>query len=174
MAAFDFEQQCAVGSAGKATQARGGNSEIGGKMKQCPMLLQPDRLRTMERPFGWIPFRILSSGLLGQLSPSAKLLFFFLCLVADRRGVSFYGSRRILDQLGLEPSQLVDAVGELRHADVLAYDGQVYQLLSLPPWLGQTPNGGAKPSKPASRQEPSPRRGQQHIGQLLDDIMEEG
>lgn len=141
-------------------------------MKERPQPLRPDRLRTIERPFGWIPFRILASGLLGELSPPAKLLFFFLCLVADRDGVSFYGPRRIIDLLGLEPSQLVDAQGELRHADVLAYDGQVYQLLSLPSSVGQTPDRKPKTKSNVSQPAPSLRRGPQHIGQFFGDIRE--
>jgi len=127
-------------------------------MKQRPSPLRPDRLRTMESPFGWIPFRFLSSGLLEQLSPPAKLLFFFLCLVADRDGVSFYGPRKITALLGFRPAQLVDAVGELRHADVLAFDGQVYQLLSLPRTVP----------------EPIPRGGQQFVDQLIDSINKKG
>ena len=141
-------------------------------MKQRPQPLRSDRLRTIERPFGWIPFRVLASGLLGELSPPAKLLFFFLCLVADRDGVSFYGPRRIIDLLGLEPSQLVDAQGELRHADVLAYDGQVYQLLSLPPWLGQTPGGEPKTKRSVLQPESFSRRGPQHVGQFSGGIRE--
>ena len=141
-------------------------------MRQRPAPLRPDRLRRMERPFGWIPFRVLSSGLLGQLSPPAKLLFFFLCLVADRDGVSFYGPRRITAVLGLEPSQLVDAVGELRHADVLAFDGQVYQLLSLPPWLGQAPC--RMPPAKGAEPEPAARGGPQLIGQLIGKLTGEG
>ena len=50
---------------------------------QRPPPLRTDRIRTLERPFGWIPFRILTSGLLPALSPPTKLLYFFLCLVAD-------------------------------------------------------------------------------------------
>ena len=143
-------------------------------MKQRPLPLRPDRMRTIERPFGWIPFRVLSSGLLGRLSPSAKLLYFFLCLVAGRDGLSFYGPRRIVELLGLEPSQLVEAVGELRDEDVLAFDGQVYQLLSLPPWLGEVASGRPKTETAGSRRKPSSQGGLQHIGRLLDDFVEEG
>jgi hypothetical protein len=143
-------------------------------MKQRPSPLRPDRVRTIERPFGWMPFRVLSSGLLGRLSPSAKLLYFFLCLVADRYGLSFYGPRRILELLGLEPSQLKTAVEELREEDVLAFDGQVYQLLSLPPWLDPAPRGRPKTATAVERRELFSRSGPQHVGQLLDDILGEG
>ena len=59
-----------------------------------PQPLRPDRIRVIERPFGWIPFRILTSGLLAQLGVPARALYFFLCLVADSNGLSFYGDYR--------------------------------------------------------------------------------
>ena len=138
-------------------------------MRQRPGPLRQDRIRAIEKPFGWIPFRVLTSGMLGQLSTPGKLLFFFLCLVADRQGVSFYGPRRILEVLGISPSDLTQAINELRDADLLAFDGQVYQLLSLPPWLGL--GSGRSETEPADVRQSSARDSPQHIGQLLDDII---
>lgn len=97
-----------------------------------PGPLRPDRQRTIERPFGWIPFRLMTSGLLEKLRPPAKLLYFFLCLVSDGRGVSFYGERRIGELLELSASDLREARQQLCQNDLLAFDGRVYQLLSLP------------------------------------------
>jgi len=99
---------------------------------QRPSPLRADRLRTLERPFGWIPFRLLTSGLLAQLSSPAKLLYFFLCLVADAQGMSYYGGRRLTDLLGLGDLDLVLARNELVQRDLVAFDGRLYQLLSLP------------------------------------------
>jgi hypothetical protein len=70
---------------------------------QRPTPLRTDRIRTVEPPFGWIPFRILTSGLLAQLSLQAKLLYFFLCLVADEQGMSYYGERRLKEPGPQEP-----------------------------------------------------------------------
>lgn len=100
-----------------------------------PTPLRPDRLRRLERPFGWIPFRILTSGLLTHLSRPAKLLYFFLCLVADQNGVSFYGERRLEGLLELSDFELTQARHELCERDLLAFDGRVYQLLSFPQQL---------------------------------------
>jgi len=94
--------------------------------------LRPDRLRNLERPFGWIPLRLLSSGWLQRLGRDAKLLYFFLCLVADRRGISYYGDALVCQRLGLSAPELAQARQELCHSDLLAFDGRVYQLLSLP------------------------------------------
>jgi hypothetical protein len=97
-----------------------------------PRPLQPERLRALERPFGWIPFRILTAGWLGRLSRNGKLLYFFLCLVADPRGISFYGELRLCQLLALPPRELRHARKELCCRDLLAFDGRIYQLLSLP------------------------------------------
>jgi len=110
-----------------------------------PAPLRRDRLRRIERPFSWIPFRILTSGLLAQLSRPAKLLYFFLCLVADQDGVSFYGEQRLEDLLGLSGLELGRARYELCEWDLLAFDGRVYQLLSFPQ-LRHPP-----PTRPAPR-----------------------
>jgi len=105
-----------------------------------PGPIQPDRLRQMERPFGWIPFRIVSSGLLGRLSTQAKLLYFVLCVLADRDGLSFWGDRRLGQLLQLSREQLEQARLELCRRELLAFDGWLYQLLSLPTALdGQPP-----------------------------------
>ena len=95
-------------------------------------LLRPDRVREVERPFAWLPCSLLSSGLLGQMSREAKLLYPFLALAADQRGISFWGDPRIQAVLGLSASELQQARGELTALDLLAFDGRTYQLLSLP------------------------------------------
>jgi hypothetical protein len=153
-------------------------------MRQHPTPLRPDRIRAIEheRPFGWITLRVVTSGLLGQLSPAAKLVYFFLCLVADRQGVSFYGPKRII--LGLEPAQLSAAVAELRAEDVVAFDGTVYQVLSLPSWLGKEYEGEAgQVAKSARESAPAPQqqrrggplqRGPQHVSHLLGELLKEG
>jgi hypothetical protein len=100
---------------------------------QRPRPLRFDRLRAIERPFGWIPFRLLTSGVLTQLSPQARQLYMVLCLVADRNGLSFYSDWRLSLMLQLCDDELDGARQQLVERDLLAYDGRVYQLLSLPP-----------------------------------------
>jgi hypothetical protein len=114
-----------------------------------PRPLKPDRLRTLERPFGWIPFRILTSGRLRQLSRDAKLLYFFLCLVADARGISFYGEVRLCQLLALSPPELRHAREQLCRRDLLAFDDRIYQLLSLP-------SEPSRPEPPSWHSDPEP------------------
>lgn len=101
-------------------------------MERRPRPLRPDRMRAIEHPFGWIPFRILTSGILAELTPTAKLLYFFLCLVADPQGLSYYGDRRLSFVLKLPQAALELARAELCSQDLLAFRAGVYQLLSLP------------------------------------------
>ena len=95
-------------------------------------LLRPDRLRTIERPFAWLPCRLLTGNLLRMMSTPAKLLYFHLALAADRRGLSFWGDKRIQHLLGLTADELHQAREQLADLDLLAFDGQTYQILSLP------------------------------------------
>jgi hypothetical protein len=123
-----------------------------------PRPLRPDRLRTLERPFGWIPFRILTTGTLQRLSRNGKLLYFFLCLVADAHGISFYGLVRLRQLLALSLPELAHAREELCQSDLLGFDGRVYQLLSLareapapepPRWHGDAKSVGRVVRRPA-------------------------
>lgn len=97
-----------------------------------PIPLRIDRLRIIEKPFAWIPFRLLKDGLLSNLTDQGKLLYLFLCLAADRQGLSFYGKAKIMTYFQLAPKEIDLAIQELIQKDMIAYNGQLYQVLSLP------------------------------------------
>lgn len=79
-----------------------------------------------------MPTRILSSGLLAELSTPAKLLYFALCLASDRNGLSFYSDYRLSVLLKLSKQHLQAARAELLRRDLLAYSEGLYQLMSFP------------------------------------------
>jgi hypothetical protein len=106
-------------------------------------LLHPERTRRLERPFSWLPFRLVTSGLLGELSAGASLLYFFLCLVADRNGLSYWGQVRMAAVLGVAEAEIERARDELRGHDLIAYDDGLYQVLSLPPRRSEEEDHGA-------------------------------
>lgn len=99
--------------------------------RQPRPLPRPQRLRALERPFAWIPCRLLTGGTLAAMSPNARQLYLFLALAADRSGLSFYSDARITKTLGFTQAELDTARTELLHRDLLARDGQDHQLLSL-------------------------------------------
>lgn len=101
-------------------------------MNKHKTLLRLERQRILERPFAWIPFRLLKDGIFADLSDRAKLFYFFLCLAADSQGTSFYGDHRIQTFFQLDPKDIGLAKSELIHKDLIAYDGRTYQVLSLP------------------------------------------
>ena len=116
-------------------------------------LLRPDRLRTIERPFAWLPCRLLTGDLLHRMSTPAKLLYLHLALAADRRGLSFWGDKRIQHLLSLPADELHQAREQLTDLDLLAFDGHTYQLLSLP--KPAVPGPGPQPAAAADA-EPHP------------------
>jgi hypothetical protein len=62
----------------------------------------------------------------------AKALYLALCLAADRQGLSYWSQERLCQQIGLEEVELGRARQELQQRDLVAFDGRVYQILSLP------------------------------------------
>jgi hypothetical protein len=96
-------------------------------------LLRHDLVRTVERPFGWVPCRMLSNGTITSMSPTERQLYLVLALAADRNGISFHGEQRLQHILGFHQEELRRARAALMSRDLLAYDGTTYQLLPLPP-----------------------------------------
>ena len=119
-------------------------------------LLCPERLRTIEKPFAWLPCRLLTDGTLAQLSQPAKLLYLLLALAADRRGLSFFGDCRIAHELSLTPVQIAQARQELITWQLLVFDGATYQLLSWPSSPATMPEL-ATPANPHAPEQPTPR-----------------
>ena len=95
-------------------------------------ILSPDRIRQIEGSFGFIPHRFLFDGFLNALSQHELLLYLFLILAADRYGLSFYSSNSICSLLGLTVDQYIKAKDGLIGKDLVAFDGAIFQVLSLP------------------------------------------
>jgi len=95
-------------------------------------LLQPDRIRHIEGSFGFIPHRFLTDGFLASLTQKQLLLYFFLVLASDRQGLSFYGYESICTLLELSIDQYTEARDALIRKNLVAFDGILFQVLSLP------------------------------------------
>lgn len=100
-------------------------------------ILRPDRIRRRHGSFGWIEHRFVREGFLEGLRHPEALLYVFLAVVADRRGISFYSQERIRQLLGIPHAQtLQGAIDELVDRDLLAYCSGIYQVLDLPASAG--------------------------------------
>jgi len=95
-------------------------------------ILAPERIRQIEGSFSFIPHRFLTDGFLAALSKHELLLYLFLILAADRYGLSFYNCNSICSLLGLTVDQYLKAKDGLIGKDLIAFDGTIFQVLSLP------------------------------------------
>jgi hypothetical protein len=100
-------------------------------------ILKPDRIRQRHGSFGWIEHRFVREGYLEGLRDPEALLYFFLSIVADQRGISFYSLDRIGQLLGIPHAHaLQGAIDELVNRDLLAYNSGIFQVLDLPDSAG--------------------------------------
>lgn len=90
------------------------------------------RVRTINGSFAFIEHRFLRHGFWTDLSHHELLLYFFLILVADRQGLSFYSYDRICSVLAISLDEYINARNSLIEKDLLAFDGTFFQVLSLP------------------------------------------
>jgi len=95
-------------------------------------VLATDRIRRIDGGFSFIPHRFLTDGFLKALSQRELLLYIFLVLAADRYGLSFYSYDRICSFLHMTLEQYTAARDGLIEKDLIAFDGTLFQVLSLP------------------------------------------
>jgi hypothetical protein len=96
-------------------------------------VLRAERIRRIERGFSFIPHRFLTDGFLSSLDQKELLLYFFLVLVSDRQGLSFYSYEAICSLLQLSADDYIRARDALIEKDLIAFDGTLFQVLDLPP-----------------------------------------
>jgi len=95
-------------------------------------ILQPKRLRRIDGGFSFIPHRFVTDGFLSALSQKELLLYFFLVLVSDRHGLSFYSYDVICSLLEIGVDEYIMARDGLIKRDLIAFDGTLFQVLDLP------------------------------------------
>ena len=99
-------------------------------VSRAPIL--SDRVRRIDGSFAFVPHRFLREGFFAALTKNELALYVFLVLAADRVGISFYSYDRICAILELDPDAYVDARDGLLDADLIAFDGSRFQVVSLP------------------------------------------
>jgi hypothetical protein len=136
---------------------------IRGKNKESVMIkkkiLVSDRVRTIDGGFSFIPHRFVIDGFLSSLDPIPLLLYLFLSIVADRHGLSFYRYDSICTLLQVTVDQYINARNDLMEKDLIAFDGMIFQVLSLPRQTVKKPH--ARSRHRFDRKKPEP------VGQII-------
>ena len=101
-------------------------------MPQTPILV-PARLRRPPKTgWSWVDRRFLREHA-AHLSRDAVLLYFVLCAVADKHGLSFYGDATMATLVRINLPALMAARDELLAHDLIAHETRYTQVLALPP-----------------------------------------
>jgi hypothetical protein len=99
-------------------------------IKKQPLIVE--RVRKISGSFAWIPHVFLRKGFWAELSHHELLLYLFLTLVADRQGMSYYSFDKICSFLAISVDEYIVARNSLIDKDLIAFDGLLFQVLSLP------------------------------------------
>ncbi len=95
-------------------------------------LLKPTRVRKIQGSFSFFEHRFLRQGFFKNLTQHELLLYLFLVLACDRRGISYYSYDRICSMTGITLDEYISARDGLINTDLLAFDGFFFQILALP------------------------------------------
>jgi len=117
--------------------------------------LIPQRLRTIQGSFATIEHRFLRDGFWSTLSHHELLLYIFLVLVSDRYGLSFYAYDKICSLLQMSLDDYLEARNQLIQKDLIAFDGRIFQVLSLPDRLKDMPSSILKTQTDMERNDPA-------------------
>lgn len=132
-------------------------------------LICPHRLRHLERPFGWMPLRLITSGNFGTLSKTAKIVYTFLCIVSDREGMSCYSENRMMLLLQLEESEVIGAKEELVNKALITCEQKWIQVLSLP---RKEEHKEASAERSQTKKPLSRKEAQKHIQAIISKLSE--
>lgn len=121
----------------------------------------PERVRKITGSFSFIEHRFLRHGFFQVLSHYELLLYFFLILVGDRKGLSYYSYDKISILLKISVDEYILARDALIQKDLIAFDGQFFQVLSLPD------KTAVEPSKPLKSEEDMCQRDPATIHRLI-------
>ncbi|MBU0462997.1 MAG: hypothetical protein KKE12_05180 [Proteobacteria bacterium] len=90
------------------------------------------RIRKITGSFAFIEHRFLREGFWASLDHHQLLLYLFLVIVSDRHGLSYYSYDKICTLLRICVDEYILARNVLIDKDLIAFDGSLFQVLSLP------------------------------------------
>ncbi len=94
--------------------------------------ITPCRIRKITGSFAFIEHRFLREGFWASLDHHQLLLYLFLIIVSDRHGLSYYSYDKICTLLRICVDEYILARNALIDKDLIAFDGSLFQVLSLP------------------------------------------
>jgi len=114
--------------------------------------INPSRVRKITGSFSWLDHRLLHEGFLAAMEPAEMLLYFFLVLVGDRNGISFYSYDKICALLKIDVERLLAARARLLDKSLVAFEDGRYQVLQLPARPRRVAEAEGQPLPTQSRQ----------------------
>ena len=91
-----------------------------------------NRIRKITGSFAFIEHRFLRDRFFQSLTHHELSLYLFLVLVGDRKGLSYYSYDKICTLLRISVDEYILARNALIDKDLIAFDGRLFQVLSLP------------------------------------------
>ena len=122
-------------------------------IQKTPLI--PQRVRKINGSFAFIEHRFLRDGFWSSLDHHELVLYLFLVIVGDRNGISFYCYDRICTLLGISVDDYILARNALIEKDLIAFDGRVFQVLSLPEKVVETFRQPLKKPEEMKRHDPA-------------------
>jgi len=95
-------------------------------------VLIPERVRKIQGSFAFIEHRFLQKGFFENLTHHELILYLFFVMAGGKEGISWYSYDRIIAYTNLYLDDYIVARNALIDKDLLAFDGHVFQVLSLP------------------------------------------
>jgi hypothetical protein len=117
--------------------------------------LYPQRVRKINGSFAFIEHRFLRNGFWEDLNQHELLLYIFLVLAADRNGLSYYSYDKICILLRISVDEYILARNGLIEKDLIAFDGYLFQVLSLPEKVSSTGPAPIDTKKEMERRDPA-------------------
>ncbi len=90
-------------------------------------ILCPDKTRKIQGSFAAIEHRFVRDGFFGSLTHSELLLYFFLVMVSDRYGLSYYAYDKICSCLQMPVEDYLEARNGLIEKELIAFDGALFR-----------------------------------------------
>ena len=116
--------------------------------------LYPNRIRKITGSFAFVEHRFLRNGFFQSLTHHELSLYLFLVLVGDRKGVSYYSYDKICTLLRISVDEYLLARNALIDKDLIAFDGRLFQVLSLPPRPAMSPPRPLKTKRKIEKYDP--------------------